>query len=181
MAASSSSPTPAPVVVASGLPHTRLNPNPKRREELKGLAKPPPPIFNPPLLIHDVVPAAPRETSRHASGSSYTHWRMGPSLFWTHASSKIICLTERREKDGRNALALDVQRSADALCYAHSDLWTQGTVGPTVSMERAGFASKGLVFRAMAWKAAWKLARVLTDMWALVFLSPPIIEIRMEA
>jgi hypothetical protein len=79
------------------------------------LAKPPPPIFNPPLLIHDVVPAAPRETSRHASGSSYTHWRMGPSLFWTHASSKIICLTERREKDGRNALALDVQRSADAL------------------------------------------------------------------
>ena len=65
---------------------------------------------------------------------------------------------------------------ADAVCYAHSDLWTQGTVGPTVSMERAGFPSEGL-FRAMA----WKLARVQPDMWAQVVLSPPIIEIGMEA
>lgn len=53
---------------------------------------------------------------------------------------------------------------ADAVCYAHSDLWTQGTVGPAVSMERAGFPSKGL-FRA-------KLARALPDMWALVFFVP---------
>lgn len=64
----------------------------------------------------------------------------------------------------------------DAVCYAHSDLWTQGTVGPTVSMERAGFPSE------KDYSVTWlgTHARVLPDRWVLVSLSPPIIEIGME-
>ena len=58
------------VVVASGLPHTRLNPNPKRREERKGLAKPPPPIFNPLPHPRGSAHRTTRGTARHAPSSS---------------------------------------------------------------------------------------------------------------
>jgi hypothetical protein len=101
----SSSPTPAPSSSPPASPYTRLNPNPKRREERKGLATPRPTIFNP--LPH------PRRSARRTTRDLASRVRIqlptlpyGPKLILDPYVIEDYRLNGKGGKDGRNFLAL---------------------------------------------------------------------------
>uniref|UniRef100_A0A804QK21 Uncharacterized protein n=1 Tax=Zea mays TaxID=4577 RepID=A0A804QK21_MAIZE len=141
----SSPPTPAPSVVVASVPaslNTRLNPDPKRRQEQKGQATP---LVRRYLIIPHSSPSCTarplrrttRDLSRHARvrdpaphTAETARSSSGPTRHW-----RIICLTERgRRGRPRCAGAGRTIGSAKAVCYAHSDdSWTQGCRWPPQS------------------------------------------------
>ena len=119
------------VVVASGLPHTRLNPNPKRREERKGLAKPPPPIFNP--LPHPRGGSARRTTRgtvRHTPGVFPARRRVGPTFQRTHTSSGAIRLTESGERTAAMRWRWTYRDLPGLFPNPYSDSWAHSSIRP---------------------------------------------------